>query len=269
MKHQVSRLLKEAALAVRESVSPIPVEERGREVAMGADGEPTTAVDDAAERALISVLCTAAFPLTLVSEESGEVDLVPGPSPVVVLADPVDSTKNAIAGLPLYATALAAYVDGEPLASVVMNLATGDSYEASRGEGALLNGRLIRRSAVSLEEAIIAFGPVRESYVRAILARLAVSAGGVRLFACPSLGVADVGAGRLGGFLGLGTTGKVHRLFDIAASVLFAEEAGAVVTDREGQPLRHEVRDLTGTVTVIAAPGGLHEELVAMVAAES
>jgi len=269
MTHDVSRLLKEAALAVREAVASVPAKERGREVAMGADGEPTTAVDAAAERALISVLERARFPLTIVSEEAGEIDLVPGSSPVLVLADPVDSTTNAIAGLPFYATALAAYVDGEPQASVVMNLATGDAYEASRGEGAFLNGWRVRRGGVALDQSIIAFGPVREPYVQAILARLALSAGGVRLFACPSLGVADVGAGRLGGFLGLGRKGKVHRLFDVAASALFAEEAGAVVTDLRGEGLKHDVRDLTGAVTVVAAPAALHAELLALIGVEA
>src|SRR5438132_8325128 len=91
--------------------------------------------DVAADAAAVAVLEGAG--LGVLSEESG---LHSGDREVVVVLDPVDGSTNASRRLPWYATSLCA-VDGEgALAAVVVNQATGEAFEALRGEGAFSAG---------------------------------------------------------------------------------------------------------------------------------
>ena len=70
--------------------------------------------------------------LRVLSEESGLV----GTGEVTVVVDPVDGSTNASMGLPWFAASLCAVDDDGPLASLVVNLATGDRYRAIRDQGA-------------------------------------------------------------------------------------------------------------------------------------
>lgn len=259
---EILSLLEKATAAVQAAVSAIPPEDRGEEVAMGADGEPTTRVDKAAEDALIRVLEASRDPLTLISEEAGILEIVPGEDPLEVLADPIDSTKNCIAGIPYFSSALQAFRGGVPVAAAIRNLANGDLYLAQAGKGATLNGKALRAKKWAFQEAIVAFGPVKEALPQRLLKEAAVNGGGVRLMACPSLSIADVAAGRFGAFLGLGMTGKVHRIFDVSAAAMICEEAGVRVTDADGLALPRTIHDLKLAVTVIAAAPTLHGALM-------
>lgn len=258
----VRALLLAAAEAADRAVGAMDPSARGRQVADGADGEPTTAVDQAAERAAFEVLAEAGWPLRVISEERGELTLVSGPDPIEVLLDPVDSTANAMLDLPIYTSALAAFRGERPLAAVVRNLATHQTYSAEGTERAFFDGRPVHCPDRGLGEAVLAFGPIREPFAqRALLAAVARSRG-IRLFACPSWSLAAVADGRLGGFLGLGQTRPVHRLFDVLAAALVVEAAGGVVTDHEGKGWQVSRHDLTTAVTVVAGGRRTHGELL-------
>ena len=66
----------------------------------------TLAVDRAAEDAALEALGAAGRPLTVISEERGQVELNGGGGEVVVL-DPVDGSLNAKRGLPFHAVSIA------------------------------------------------------------------------------------------------------------------------------------------------------------------
>ena len=82
----------------------------------------------------------------VLGEEYGGAAAPPaGPGAVRWILDPIDGTVNYLYGLPQYAVSLAAEVDGEVVAGVVRNAATGDEWTATRGGGAWRDGRRLHR----------------------------------------------------------------------------------------------------------------------------
>ena len=91
--------------AVKKAVDLIPtLEERGKDVEMGADGTPTSEVDKIAENTVLDYIVRNNVPLNVLSEEIGYVDN--GFDDILVL-DPIDGTSNCIAGVPLYTISMA------------------------------------------------------------------------------------------------------------------------------------------------------------------
>jgi fructose-1,6-bisphosphatase/inositol monophosphatase family enzyme len=105
--------------------------------------DPVTEADEAAERA-ISAQLRASFPGALiVGEEATAAD----PSlldrladaPLAFTVDPVDGTRNFVAGLPLFGVMAAAIVRGEIVAGVIHDPVCQDAAYALKGQGAWLS----------------------------------------------------------------------------------------------------------------------------------
>jgi fructose-1,6-bisphosphatase/inositol monophosphatase family enzyme len=105
--------------------------------------DPVTEADEAAERA-ISAALRAAFPGALiVGEEATAAD----PSllekladaPLAFVVDPIDGTRNFVAGLPLFGVMAAAIVDGAVVAGVIHDPVCQDTVWALKNEGAWLS----------------------------------------------------------------------------------------------------------------------------------
>ena len=99
-----NRIMKEAQEAVKPLVG---LKEAGEVVKMGADGTPTKLIDILAEEKVVEVLEDAGRPITLVSEEIGELKIGKGPSEAVFVVDPLDGTRNAIKNIPAYGISIA------------------------------------------------------------------------------------------------------------------------------------------------------------------
>jgi len=108
--------------------------------------------DLAADAAALAVLDRAG--LGVLSEESGRHR---PDADITVVLDPLDGSTNASRGIPWFATSLCA-VDGDGArASLVINLATGDRFEAVRGAGAKRNGMIIAPSgATAMRQSLVA-----------------------------------------------------------------------------------------------------------------
>ena len=91
-----------------------------------------TAVDRACEELVIRRLLGARPDDALLGEEGGERT---GTSGVRWVVDPIDGTTNFLYGLPAYAVSIAAEVDGQVVAGVVLNAATGELWSATAGGG--------------------------------------------------------------------------------------------------------------------------------------
>ena len=163
--------------------------------------------------------------LGVCSEESG---LQAADRSIVVVLDPVDGSTNAAQGIPWYATSFCAVDDFGALAALVVNLASGERYSASRGGGAYRDGRAIRPSAVGdLADAIIGlsgWSPRRPRWRQ------------YRALGAAALDLCAVADGRLDGFVDCHS----HGPWDYLGGMLVCREAGAQVVDAEG-------RDLTTT----------------------
>src|SRR5215217_5592082 len=132
-----------AAERVRASLERYPTAaERGVETGRGEGGDRTLVIDRAAEDAVLAELEATAVPLTVVSEERGEV-AVHGGGPVHAVVDPVDGSLNAKRGLP-FASLSIAIAEGTTLADVQFGyVAAFDpavEWWAARGGGAFVDG---------------------------------------------------------------------------------------------------------------------------------
>lgn len=178
--------------------------------------------DLAADRAAIEVLDRAGF--GVLSEESG---LRNHEADIVVVLDPVDGSSNASRGIPWFATSLCA-VDAEgPVAAVVVNLATLDRFEATRGGGARRNGEPIRPSARTvLAESIVAlsgYPPVHFGWKQ------------YRALGAAALDLCAVASGMIDGYVDCSY--NAHGVWDYLGGMLVCQEAGAHVADAESREL--------------------------------
>ena len=84
---------------------------------------------------------------------------VPGRPTWVV--DPIDGTHSYMIGIPLWATLVGLVVDGEVVVGVCHAPGLGETYEATAGGGARMNGEPIGVRATPLDEAMVVSGGLR------------------------------------------------------------------------------------------------------------
>ncbi len=99
------------------------------------DGSPVTEADLAAEAAIRNDLARIAPALPCVSEEQAE-DQAPPAGGTYALVDPLDGTREFIAGHDEYAINIAIMVDGRPLLGIVAAPALGLVWRGIIGRGA-------------------------------------------------------------------------------------------------------------------------------------
>ena len=105
--------------------------------------DPVTEADEAAER-FISAELRASYPGALIVGEeatSAEPSLLDrlGDAPLAFVVDPIDGTRNFVAGLPLFGVMAAAIVHGEIVAGVIHDPVCQDTAHALKGQGAWLS----------------------------------------------------------------------------------------------------------------------------------
>jgi len=178
--------------------------------------------DLVADAAALEVLDRAG--LATLSEESG---LHHGDRPVLAVLDPVDGSTNASRHLPWWATSLCALDEQGPLAALVVNQATGTTFEAIRGGGAWRDGVAITPSgATRLGDSLIAVSGLPERYL---------GWRQFRAFGAAALDLCEVASGGFDGFLDCGV--DAHGPWDYLGGLLVCQEAGAFVADAGGRDL--------------------------------
>jgi len=114
--------------------------------------DPVTEADEAAERA-ISAQLRASFPGVLIVATAADPTLLDrlANAPLAFVVDPIDGTRNFVAGLPLFGVMAAAIVRGEVVAGVIHDPVCQDTAHALKGEGAWLSlgGRPAKRLHVA------------------------------------------------------------------------------------------------------------------------
>jgi fructose-1,6-bisphosphatase/inositol monophosphatase family enzyme len=117
--------------------------------------DPVTEADEAAERTISAELRTSFPGALIVGEEATAADpsLLDrlGDAPLAFAVDPIDGTRNFVAGLPLFGVMTAAIVRGEVVAGVIHDPVCQDTAHALKGKGAWLSrdGRPARRLHVA------------------------------------------------------------------------------------------------------------------------
>jgi len=230
----VKDLLLELADAVQHAIAEIdgnPAEVVGR----GADGAPSTRIDQVAERTVLRVLDYEGAALDVLSEEAGFVDR--GGKATLVL-DPIDGTHNAIRGIPAYSVSLAIGHDrlSDVQEALVRDLVSGATYYAAKGGGAFLNARPIHVHPVDLEDLV--FSVYLGSNAAPDAARIAGLARRVRALGVASLDLCLVARGAADlYYMHSAMQDSKLRPVDIAGATLIVREAGGLVLDLTGQEL--------------------------------
>ena len=228
--------LSKIADAVSDAIRLIPsLEERGKDIEMGADGTPTSEIDKVAENTVLDYILRNAVPLNVLSEEIGFVDY--GYEETLVL-DPIDGSTNAAAGVPMFTISMG--VGKDSLAGIhtayLRNLVTGEAVWAEKGKGAFKDGKRIRVRKPDMRELFMMIYMGREATPRSF--ELAKRVKSCREYGCASLEMSLVAEGQADGyFYEPETYSRGIRVVDIAATYLILREAGGMVYDIAGLPL--------------------------------
>src|SRR2546427_3462647 len=141
-------LLRIATRAAERAVEYLSTVERPRDPAAWQTKGPhdfVSEVDRRAEEIIAGVLREADSGATLVGEELSPQLAVGG---LVWIVDPIDGTTNFLHGYPAYAVSIAAAVDGEVEAGVVLHGETRQLFHARRGAGAWLGEERLAVSTI-------------------------------------------------------------------------------------------------------------------------
>ena len=203
------------------------------DVSFKGKGNPVTDIDVEAERMAVSILQDE-FPdfHTLGEESAGGRSLERGYTWVV---DPIDGTRNFIAGIPFFSIVVGLVHDGQVLLGINHDPMQDEMFWAVRGQGAFLNDKPISVSEkTSLEDCFIGLdmsyntrGALRSlKVVESIWPGMQTA----RIMGSSALGLSYAAAGRIDLYFH-------HRLspWDIVAGLLLVREANGVVTDRHGK----------------------------------
>lgn len=180
--------------------------------------------------------------------------------------DPLDGTNNFVNGIPIYCVSIALMHKGKILAGLVYNPLSGECFFAAKGQGAFLVDFRINplkkyeltnnKNSKKMSECIFSPAPVYEinnKFERQLSAfrKNIVGARAVRRLGSAALELCYVANGNFDGYWE-----KNLMPWDVAAAILICTEAGAKVTDFNGD----EITLLKESI--IAACDPLHSKIL-------
>ena len=250
------RFAREAGAAVARVLDELPTRaQREPTVGEGQGGDETTAVDAAAERAVVELLESLhrdGVDFTLVSEELGEKAFGERGSDLRIVLDPIDGSLNAKRGLPFFSISIAV-ADGPTMKDVffgyVHDFATGEEWTAAQGGPAYLNGRPLDGEGPKDEIEILSIEATRTDLVADKAAAMIGLAYRTRVLGSLALSLCHLAAGRLDAVCSL----KPARSVDIAAAQLLVRERGLAIDLPEDRPFGDSLLDVNARSRVVAA----------------
>jgi 3'(2'), 5'-bisphosphate nucleotidase len=231
------------ALASRAAAAILAVSRDKLSVRSKSDQSPVTAADEASDAAIGSGLTQLLPGMRIVSEESPRT-VKPGPS--FVLVDPLDGTREFLAGRDEYTINIAVIVDHRPLVGVIAAPALGLVYRGIVGRGAE-RLRLAPGTGPTRDSEIIAIRtrpaaagglvatvsrshlePATEAFLHRVGIHDRISSGSALKFCRVAEGAADI-------YPRLSPTSE----WDIGAGHAIVAAAGGIVTAPDQTPLRY------------------------------
>ena len=228
---------------------------RALQVSSKGDIDLVTEADLASEKLIIERIKSHYPRHAILAEESGATEIVAGTSDWKWIIDPLDGTTNYAHGYPCFCVSIGLERAGSIEIAVIYDPMRDEVFAAERGQGATLNGRPMRVSAVEgLNSAMLCTGfpyNVRErpNFERDF-ANFTMEAQAVRRDGSAAIDLAYVACGRFDGFWEDGLNA-----WDVAAGLLLIEEAGGLVTDFAGGKLN------IYTPKVLASNGLIHNAM--------
>lgn len=217
------------------------------------DQSPVTIADREAEAAMRVLLDAECPEHGIEGEEHGRKE---GSSDWVWYLDPIDGTKSYICGVPMFGTLIGLAHAGRPVLGVLDQPITGERWCAAGGTGAFLDGRSIHTSDCRKLDQARLFTCSQDILRTATLAsfeRLRQAVYVTRYSAdCYAFGLLAAG------HADIVVEAHLHE-YDVAALVPIIEEAGGVVSDWRGEPLRFE-RQVSIESILACANADLHAQ---------
>ena len=236
--------------------------EREPVLSAGKGGDDTTAIDAAAESAVVRRLEALGTDLTLVSEEIGVLTIGAGGA-LTAVVDPIDGSVNAKRGIPFFSLSLAV-AEGATMDDVVFgfvyDFGAREEWVVERGNGALLNGSRLDLPGPKPEIEILALEGTTTDAIAAVASQMRGVAHRLRVMGSLALSLCHLAAGRIDAVCCL----KPARSVDIAAAQLLVREQGYAIELFEDPPFGAAPLDLGQRSRVVAAAT---DELCATIAA--
>jgi myo-inositol-1(or 4)-monophosphatase len=220
-------LCRAAAADIRAVLEELPTrDEREPVLATGVGGDETTAIDEAAERAVVArleQLHREGYDFLLVSEELGERAF--GESQTRVVVDPIDGSVNAKRGLRHFCLSVGV-AEGASMGDVVFgyvyDFGSGEEWTATRGGGAQLDGKTLGGVRPKDKVELLVLEGTLSTFVAEKAEALAAYAQRFRIMGSLALSFCQLAAGRVDAVCSL----RDARAVDIAAAQLVVRECG-------------------------------------------
>lgn len=237
---------------IRDVLERLPTRvEREPVLRTGVGGDDTTAIDQAAEDAVVERLAVLDEDFVLVSEELGERTFGVGGARRVVV-DPIDGSVNAKRGIPFFSFSLA-LAEGPAMGDVtfgyVYDFGSGEEWTAERGGGAFLDGARLGALRPKQTIEILSFEGTTTPVIADRIGPMRDLAGRVRVMGSLALSLCHLAAGRVDGVVSL----KAARSVDIAAAQLLVRECDLAIELFEDPPFASAPLDLRTRSRVAAA----------------
>lgn len=173
------------------------------------------------------------------------------------VVDPLDGTTNYIHGLDHFCVSVALEQQGQVIACCVFDPMREESFTATQGGGARLNGRTIHTSTAtelssSLAAASFPHLVEHDSPELDLFVQMIPKLRAVRRMGSAALNLCYVAAGRLDAYWATSVNA-----WDVAAGVLLVAEAGGKVTSVDGSEF-----DMAHPKVAVSATAQLHRELL-------
>ena len=213
-----------------------------------------TETDLKAEKVILNILSSKSNH-GIISEESGLLQKSSGQKWVV---DPLDGTNNFARSIPLFAVSIGLMDGNESLLGVIIDPINNKEYYATKGAGAFCNGKKIIHPKFDNEYIPMLFlnhgyAEVDRSKFKELSKRLALDYNILKL-GTTAIELCYIASGSVDGFICSG-----DELWDFAAGIVIAQEAGCIFTDWRGNPWKGKTSHL-----LISRPE-IHKELVEII----
>jgi myo-inositol-1(or 4)-monophosphatase len=208
-------------------------------VGIGADGTETTKLDKVLEDVIINELHRLKVGGSVLSEEIGWIELEGEKSGYIFVVDPLDGTSNAKMNFPYFALSIAVVKDEQIVFGLIYNYCSKDIFYAAKSGGSFKNGRPIRVDCLTQtkDNRLVLSRPFNweeaDFYIKCIM-----NTKRIRMTGCPSLDVVSVASGTFNGYIDYHPIKGLIKTHDILASQIILEEAGGLLLDETGKPLK-------------------------------
>lgn len=225
------------------------------EINFKAKADMVTNADKTVEDYIIQRLTTEFPCFSIFSEEVGLIKS--DNSDFLWIIDPLDGTTNFVHGYPFFSTSIALMYKDELIVGAVHDVSRNETFYATKGGGAYLNGEQIKVSKITnLSESLIVTGFANGSHPENIanlrhFKNALENCQAVRRTGSAALDMCYVSCGRLDAYVQ-----KRINAYDIAAGCIILTEAGGKISSLDGRT------SSLFSGEILASNGNIHSELV-------